>query len=130
MKARIFSLRAALSISLVISGLAFAHHSMSMYDSGHDTTLKATIKEFNWANPHSHIIFTVTDEHGNIVTWDAEGGSPHRLEDRGWSKDSLKPGEQVTIIGNRNRDGSPTMRFIEVILPDGQHLVTRRHRRF
>ncbi len=128
MKARIFSLLAALSLSLVISGPAFAHHSMSMYDRSHDTTFQATIVEFDWANPHSHIIFTVTDEHGNVVKWDAEGGGPHRLEKRGWNKDSLKPGEKVTIIGNRNRDGSPTMRFEQVILSNGQTLGTRRHR--
>ncbi|HVA94206.1 MAG TPA: DUF6152 family protein [Candidatus Dormibacteraeota bacterium] len=130
MKTRIVSLLAAVSISLVLAGPAFAHHSMSMYDRGHDTTLKATITAFKWENPHSHILFTVTDEQGNTVQWDAEGGSPHRLTDRGWSKDSLKPGEQVTIIGNRNKNGSPTMRFEQVIFPDGQALGTRRHHIF
>jgi hypothetical protein len=124
-KARIVSLLAVLTISLLISGPAFAHHSMSMYDRGHDTTFKATIAQFDWTNPHSQITFTVTDDHGNIEKWVAEGPGPNRLANHGWSKDSLKPGDQVTIVGNRNKDGSPTMRFEKVILPDGQELVAR-----
>jgi len=124
-KAKIVSLLAVLAASLLISAPAFAHHSMSMYDRGQDTTFKAIITEFNWANPHSQIIFTVTDEHGNIQKWVAEGPGPNRLANHGWSKDSLKPGDQVTIVGNRNKDGSPTMRFEKVIFPNGQELVAR-----
>jgi hypothetical protein len=125
-KTRSISLFAALAASLLISGPAFAHHSMSMYDSGHDTTFKATVTEFNWSNPHSQIIFTATDEHGNVEKWVAEGPGPNRLANHGWSKDSLKPGDQVTIVGNCNKDGSPTMRFEKVILANGQELVGRR----
>jgi hypothetical protein len=124
-KARIASFLAVLAISMAISGPAFAHHSMSMYDRGHDTTFKATISQFEWVNPHSQITFTVADEQGNLVKWVAEGPGPNRLANHGWTKDSLKPGDQVTIVGNRNKDGSPTMRFEKVILPDGQELVAR-----
>jgi hypothetical protein len=98
---------------------------MSMYDRCHDTTFKATITAFEWSNPHSQIAFTVTDERGNGEKWVAEGPGPNRLANHGWSKDSLKPGDQVTIVGNRNKDGSPTMRFEKVILPSGQELVAR-----
>jgi hypothetical protein len=126
-KARIVSLLAVLTTSLLISGPAFAHHSMSMYDRGHDTTFKATITQFDFANPHSQISFTVADEHGNIEKWMAEGPGPGRLANHGWNKESLKPGDQVTIVGNRNKDGSPTMRFEKVILPNGQQLEARPH---
>ena len=126
MKARTNSLLAVLATSLLISGPAFAHHSMSMYDRGKDTTVKATITQFDWANPHSQITFTVTDEHGNVEKWVAECPGPNRLANHGWSKDSLKPGDQVTIVGNRNKDGSPTMRFEKVIFSDGQELIGRR----
>jgi hypothetical protein len=122
---RIVFLFVVLTISLAISGPVFAHHSMSMYDRGHDTTFKATITQFDWVNPHSQIIFNVADEHGNVEKWVAEGPGPNRLANHGWSKDSLKPGDQVTIVGNRNKDGSTTMRFEKVILPDGQELVAR-----
>ncbi len=125
MKARFILPLAVLGASLVVAGPAFAHHSMSMYDSRRDTTFKAVVTEFDWANPHSHIIFTATDEHGNVEKWDAEGPGPNRLANHGWSKDTLKPGDQVTIIGNCNKDGSPTMRFEKVILANGQELVGR-----
>ena len=98
---------------------------MSMYDRGHDTTFKATITQFEWVNPHSQITFTATDERGNAVKWVAEGPGPNRLANHGWTKDSLKTGDQVTIIGNVNKDGSATMRFVKVILADGQELVAR-----
>ena len=127
MKARIVSLVTVLSTCLAISGPAFAHHSMSMYDRGHETTFKATITQFDWVNPHTQITFTVTDDRGNIEKWVAEGPGPNRLANHGWSKDSLKPGDEITIVGNRNRDGSPTMRFEKVILPNGQELEARPH---
>ena len=126
MKTRIVLLLAVLAAPLLISGPAFAHHSMSMYDRSRDTTFKATVTEFNWSNPHSQITFTATDDHGNNVKWVAEGPGPNRLANHGWSKDSLKPGDQVTIVGNCNKDGSPTMRFEKVILPNGQELLGRR----
>jgi hypothetical protein len=125
MKRGIFSLVAVLATSLAISGSAFAHHSMSMYDRSHDTTFKATITQFDWANPHARVTFTVNDEHGNTEKWVAECPGPNRLANHGWSKDSLKPGDQVTIVGNRNKDGSPTMRFEKAIFLDGQELVAR-----
>ena len=125
MKFRTVFLAGALIGSLLICGSASAHHSMSMYDRGHDTTFKATITQFEWVNPHSQISFTVPDEHGNAVKWVAEGPGPNRLANHGWTKDSLKTGDQVTIIGNVNKDGSATMRFVKVILADGQELIAR-----
>ncbi len=125
MKSNFISVVAVFAVSLAISTPAFAHHSMSMYDRSRDTTFKATITEFNWSNPHSQIIFTATDEHGNAQKWVAEGPGPNRLANHGWNKDSLKPGDQVTIVGNCNKDGSPTMRFEKVILPNGQELEAR-----
>lgn len=125
MKIRIVSIFAALVAFVLFSGLAFAHHSMSMYDRSKDTTFRATITEFDWSNPHSQIIFTVADDHGNVVKWVAECPGPNRLANHGWSKDSLKSGDQVTIVGNRNKDGSPTMRFEKVIFANGQELEAR-----
>ena len=94
-----------------------------MYD--RDTTFKATITHFEWARPHAHIILTVTDEHGNVEKWVTEDPGQNRLANHGWSQDSLKPGNQVTIVGNCNKDGSPTMRFVKVVLPNGQQFEAR-----
>lgn len=118
--ARRFTLLCA--VSALLCSAAMAHHSMTMYDRSRDTTFSATITEFDFANPHAQIIFTVTDDSGNVATWTAEGPGPNRLANSGWSKDSLKPGDQVTIVGNVNRDGSHTMRFERVTLANGQTL--------
>ena len=126
MRSKIAFAVVAFGISLMVSVPMFAHHSMSMYDSDRDVTYKATITQFQWANPHTQIVFTAADDHGNPVSWVAEGPGPNRLANQGWSKDTLKPGDQVTIIGNPNRDGSPTMRFVKVTLPNGQTLEGRR----
>lgn len=125
MKTRVVALLTLCAALFAVSGPVFAHHSMSMYDRDHDTTFKATIVQFDWTNPHTQIAFTATDEHGNVVRWLAEGGGPNRLANHGWNKDSLKPGDQVTIIGNVNKDGSPTMRFEKVIFSNGQELEAR-----
>ena len=125
MKTRSLPLIFAVAAALMSSGSALAHHSMSMYDRSHDTTFRATIIQFDWVNPHSQITFTVADERGNVVKWVAEGPGPNRLANHGWNKDSLKPGDEVTIVGNCNRNGSPTMRFEKVILANGQQLEAR-----
>lgn len=125
MKVRFVTLVLVLTGFLVIAGPVFAHHSMSMYDHDHDTTFKATIVQFDWINPHTQITFDVTDDHGNVVKWVAEGPGPTRLASHGWSKDTLKPGDQVTVVGNVNKDGSPTMGFKSVILANGQQLEAR-----
>jgi Family of unknown function (DUF6152) len=125
-KSRIVFLAGIVVSSLLVCGTVAAHHSMSMYDRGHDTTFKAaTIAQFEWVNPHTQITFTVSDEHGNTTKWVAEGPGPNRLSNHGWTKDSVKSGDQVTIIGNVNKDGSPTMRFEKIIFPDGQTLEAR-----
>jgi hypothetical protein len=111
---------------VLLCGPALAHHSMAMYDRGHDTTFHATVTEFDFVNPHAQITFNVADEHGNTTQWMAEGPGPNRLVRQGWSKDSLKAGDQVTIVGNINRDGLHTMRFERVILANGQTLEWHR----
>ena len=121
-KTRIVLFLALLAASLLISGTAFAHHSMSMYDRSHDSTFKATITEFNWSNPHSQIIFTAADDHGNIVKWMAECPGPNRLANHGWSKDSLKPGDKITITGAPSKDGQKYMGVGKLIGPDGKAL--------
>ena len=61
-------------------------------------TLKGTVTEWIWSNPHCGILFDVADDQGNMVHWGAELGNPHQLSAAGFSKDVLKPGDKVTII--------------------------------
>lgn len=114
----------ALSLFLAFAcAPVFAHHSMSAYDSGRSVTLKATITNFAWTNPHVQIQFDVRDDNGNVVPWMAECPSPGRLSNRGWNENTLKPGDQVTITGNPAKDGAKEMRLGAVTLADGQQMT-------
>jgi len=101
----------------------FAHHSMSAYDSSRSVTLKAIITNFAWTNPHVQIQFEVRDDNGNVVPWMAECPSPGRLSNRGWNENTLKAGDQVTIVGNPAKDGAKEMRLEAVTLADGQQIT-------
>jgi Family of unknown function (DUF6152) len=82
---------------LVISAPLLAHHGGAAYDSEKIITLKGTIVNFDWSSPHSQIHLDVTDDKGNIVHWNFECQPPSILIHAGWTKNSLKPGDQVTI---------------------------------
>ena len=123
MKRNLLTLFALAVVLFVMAGPVFAHHSMMMYDRNQTAELKATVIAFNWENPHITVHFDVKDASGNVTRWVAEGPSPVRLNRTGWSKDTMKPGDQVTIYGNPNKDGSPTMRLVKVGLPSGQEIV-------
>jgi uncharacterized protein DUF6152 len=113
-----------LAVATLIStpGLLLAHHSMSMYDRDRVVTLKGTIVTFAWSNPHAQVHFESQDDKGNVETWTADCPSPSRLARAGWSMETLKPGDRVTIIGNQAKDGSNTMRLDRVVLPGGQEM--------
>ena len=105
---------------------SFAHHSMSAYDSSRSVTLKATITDFAWTNPHVQIHFEVRDQNGNVEAWMAECPSPSRLSRGGWSGETLKPGDQISITGNPAKDGAKEMRLQSVMLADGQQMTAYR----
>jgi hypothetical protein len=118
-----------LVLGLVLVGLlaasdpAFAHHSWGGLDRAHLTTVKGTVTNFDWANPHVWIYLDAKDDEGNIQKWSAGGPSPSRMARTGWDKDTLKPGDQIEITGNRDKDGSYMMRLEKVTLPDGRELI-------
>jgi len=101
---------------------AAAHHGMSSYDFQHQISLKGTVTAFEFTNPHVLLHVRVKDRAGKDVEWVAETGSPNMMRRGGWTKSSVKPGDQVTIVGHPAKDGSPTMRFVKVVLPDGHEL--------
>ena len=124
MKGAIPSLLAAFAAALYVSAAAFAHHGAAAYDRSVTLTLKATVTEFVFRNPHILISFDAPDEQGKVVRWNAEGGSSSGLARRGWTWKTLKPGDQVTVVGNpaRGLEGKDTrvMAMTRVILPNGQ----------
>jgi hypothetical protein len=108
---------------LVLSGRSFAHHSWGAYDLTKWITLKGTVSQFNWSNPHISIEVEVRDERGGLQKWMAGGPSPSRMNRGGWDKDTVKPGVEITVTGNPARDGSPMMRLGKVTLSNGQELI-------
>jgi len=108
---------------LAASVPAFAHHAWHGYDMENLTTLKGTVTQFDWRNPHVWISFEMTDDKGNVEKWSAGGPSPSRMAGTGWDKDTLKPGDQITAVGHRISDGTYSLRLVKVVLPDGRELI-------
>jgi Family of unknown function (DUF6152) len=100
-----------------------AHHGAAMYDMEREITVKGIVTNFEWSNPHVLIYADVRDEKGNAQKWIIETrGGPNALARAGWNKDTLKAGDQVTLIGHPARDGSNNMRLAKIVLPNGQEL--------
>jgi hypothetical protein len=101
-----------------------AHHGTGVaYQEDKWMTLKGTVTEWIWSNPHCGILFDVTDDQGTVVHWGAELGNPHQLSAAGFSKDVLKPSDKVTIIGHPSRSGAPRIQFHHMQLADGRTLT-------
>jgi hypothetical protein len=100
---------------------ASAHHSFAVFFDSEDgvVSVRGTVTQFNFTNPHGVIRLNVKDKTGAIVEWKAETNSPSILERRGWKKDSLKVGEEIVVEGWRARDGANYMRMRKVTRADG-----------
>lgn len=100
---------------------AFAHHSFAAeFDSNQPITLKGVVTKVEWFNPHIYVYLDVKDADGKVVNWAVEGAPPNTLYRLGWRKDSLKPGDTVSIDAFRAKDGSSTANARMVQLPDGR----------
>lgn len=120
-----FALTAGL---LMLSAPMFAHHGVAAYDMTKLTTVKGTVTDFQFINPHVEIYFNVVveGEKGKVEQWIAEANSPNVLARAGWNKNVVKPGDQITAIGYRAKNGSTTMRLHKIVLPNGQELILER----
>jgi hypothetical protein len=102
---------------------AAAHHSFAAeFDINQPIQLRGTVIRMEFTNPHSWIYLKVTTESGEVQEWAIEGGAPNALIRRGWNRDSLPAGTEVTVLGYRSRDGSFTANGASVTLPDGSTL--------
>lgn len=97
---------------MLVAVTAHAHHSFSMFDNEKDQVLDGIVKEFQWTNPHIWIQVNVKSADGKVVEYSVEGGSPNALRRQGWTKDSLKPGDQVVLTMHPLKDGSPGGSFM------------------
>jgi hypothetical protein len=123
MKIRSLALGSLVAGLLAISGPAFAHHAWHGYDMSNLTTVKGTVTQFDWANPHVWISLEVKADNSSVEKWNAGGPSPSRMANTGWDKETLRPGDQITVIGHRMNDGTYYLRLVKVVLPDGHELI-------
>lgn len=110
-----------LGILFFVSGAVFAHHGSAAYDMSKTVTVTGTITDFQFVNPHVLIAMDVKDPSGKVDKWQGELTSPNHLARAGWTKSTLKPGDQITLIGGPAKSGSPTM-WIRKITKDGQEV--------
>jgi hypothetical protein len=113
-----------LSAWLLAATAAMAHHGTFVsYDSDHPVTMKATVTEFRYTNPHIQLFFDVKDDKGNVTQWSAEGPDPAVLVAVGWGRkkttSALSPGAEVTITVAPARNGKPVGTMSNVVLASG-----------
>jgi hypothetical protein len=106
--------------SLMMGAPLLAHHGTGVaYETDKEVTLKGTVVEWIWANPHCGILFDVTDDKGNVVHWGGELGNPHQLSGAGFTKDTFKVGDAITVTGHPARSGAPRITASRFVLADG-----------
>ncbi len=98
-----------------------AHHSWPI-SSDRLVTVKGTVIEFNWANPHPMMTLEVHASDGRTEKWQAGGPAIIRMVANGWSKTTLKPGDVITGIGYQFADGQKILKLERVVLADGKEL--------
>jgi len=116
----------AIGIGLIIAcgGSVLAHHGTFVsYDSDHPITMKATVTEFSYTNPHIQLYFDVKDDKGNVVHWSAEGPDPAVLVQAGWGRkktiSALSAGAEITVTVAPARNGKPVGAVSNIILANG-----------
>ena len=105
---------------------ANAHHSVAEFDMNQELTIKGTVTEVWYNNPHVRYYLSVTDEAGNETEWDVHTSSVNVLIRRGWRQESVRAGDVVSMSGSPTRSGEPRMLIHTVVLPDGTSVSTRR----
>jgi hypothetical protein len=120
MRAKLAVLGAGIALVVAVAPLV-AHHSFAAeYDSTKPVTLKGAVTRVEWTNPHARFYVDVRDESGSVTNWNLELASPNVLARQGWTRNSLKIGDQITVEGSMAKDGSKMANARLVTLADGK----------
>ena len=105
---RTFAALLVAAMAALVGQSAAAHHSFAAeFDAKSPIELTGTVTKVEWANPHTFFYIDVTTPKGEVENWALEMGSPNGLMRRGWTRDSMKIGDVVTVTGSRAKDGAP-----------------------
>jgi hypothetical protein len=100
-----------------------AHHSFAAeYDSNKAVSLKGSVTKVEWMNPHARFYLDVKDESGKVTNWEFELGSPNGLMRQGWTRNSMKIGDVISVDGYQAKDGANLANARNVKLSDGKKL--------
>ncbi len=111
----------------MFGGPVSAHHSVAGYDTQKDKeiTLRGTVVEFIWRNPHVFLMWNVKDENGKVVQWTAEMSAPTTMIQLGMSRNSLKPGDEIIAVVSPSKTGNPLSLIRKISMADGKLVVDR-----
>ena len=108
----------------VLTAPAFAHHSFASFDLERIVRLDGVVVEFQWTNPHAWLEVDAVAPDGATERWGIEFNSPNNLTRQGWSRDSLEPGDAISVVFHPMRDGQPGGFFYEVSIEGGETITT------
>jgi hypothetical protein len=123
MKSHLAQLLTAALLLGAIAERAAAHHSFAAeFDAAQPVTLRGKITKMEWINPHSWLHIDVTNADGTTTPWMIEGATPNTLLRRGFTRDAVKAGTEITIVGYRAKNGANRANGRDLVLPDGSRL--------
>jgi hypothetical protein len=123
MKHKLLTFLAVAAGLVAMQGLAVAHHGQAGYNTAEPVTVKGTVVDFQFTNPHCIVSLDAKDERGELQKWQGELTSPNHLLRAGWSATSLKPGDQISITGFRAKSGATSMWITKTVV-NGEELKT------
>ena len=121
MKNRLMLLILAISV-LLVPGLVLAHHGQASYDVTQTVTIKGAVSNFKFSNPHCIVSLDVKDDKGQMQQWQGELTSPNHLVRAGWTAQTFKSGDEVTLTGYRAKTGANSMWITKVVLGNGEEM--------
>jgi hypothetical protein len=125
MRTKIFFLIVGVVAVLIASRPTSAHHGTAAYDIKNVVTVKGTMTDFRFINPHVQLFFDVKNDKGEVEKWQAELTAPNKLSRAGWDKHTLKPGDSITASGYVAKGDAHTMWINKLIGPEGEDLQLR-----